>query len=75
MHDRGTHDRASANARFPPMSDVPFGFGVPGRPGGIPDDLAGKVPLFAELEKLLSWSGGPVNWDLARQLAITTVGG
>ena len=49
-----------------------FGFG-PGSPfGGIPDDLAGKIPLFAELEKLLSWSGGPVNWDLARQLALRT---
>jgi putative hydrolase len=38
-----------------------------------PDDLAGKVPLFAELQKLLSGSGGPVNWDLARQLAISAL--
>jgi len=84
------------------MSDVPFGFGPPGRepddddesagagggvgglptggfgvgfpgglglPGDLPPDLAGKVPLFAELQKLLSWQGGPVNWDLARQIA------
>ena len=31
--------------------------------------------LFAELQKLLSWSGGPVNWDLARQLASSTLSG
>ncbi|HVF19416.1 MAG TPA: zinc-dependent metalloprotease [Mycobacteriales bacterium] len=37
--------------------------------GGIPDDVAGKIPLFAELQKLMS-SSGPVNWELARQLAI-----
>ena len=51
----------------------PFGFGalfgMPG--GGSPEDLLGKMPLFAELQKLISWSGGPVNWDLARQGAIS----
>ncbi len=31
--------------------------------------MAGKIPLFAELQKLMS-SSGPVNWELARQLAI-----
>jgi putative hydrolase len=29
------------------------------------------MPLFAELQKLMNWSGGPVNWDLARQGAIS----
>jgi putative hydrolase len=48
------------------MTDVPFGFS----PGEGGDDIAGKIPLFAELQKLMSWSGGPVNWDLARQVAI-----
>jgi putative hydrolase len=48
------------------MTDLPFGFS----PGAGGDDLAGKIPLFAELQKLMSWSGGPVNWDLARQVAI-----
>ncbi len=33
------------------------------------------MPLFAELQKLLSWQGGPVNWDLARQTAISQVAG
>ncbi|MCW2522877.1 MAG: uncharacterized protein JWO63_1212 [Frankiales bacterium] len=50
-----------------------FGFGFSPGSGDDPDDLAGKVPLFAELQKLLSGSGGPVNWDLARQLAISAL--
>jgi putative hydrolase len=50
-------------------SNLPFGFG-PG--SGGPDEPFG---LFAELQKLMSWSGGPVNWDLARQLAGSTLGG
>lgn len=50
------------------MTDLPFGFS----PGGGPEDIAGKIPLFAELQKLMSWSGGPVNWDLARQVAVAT---
>ncbi len=56
------------------MTDLPFGFGSSS--GHRPDetgDLAGKAPLFAELQKLMSWSGGPVNWDLARQLAISQI--
>src|SRR4051812_41826304 len=52
----------------------PFGlgalFGSIGA-GGSPEDLMSKMPLFAELQKLMSWSGGPVNWDLARQGAIS----
>lgn len=44
-------------------------------PGGVPEDLAGKIPLFAELQKLMSWQGGPVNWDLARQTAISALVG
>lgn len=42
---------------------------------GFGEDIAGKIPLFAELQKLLSWQGGPVNWDLARQTAISQVAG
>ncbi|MCW2509294.1 MAG: uncharacterized protein JWP68_2442 [Modestobacter sp.] len=47
-----------------------FGSGV-GPGGADPADLLGKMPLFAELQKLMNWSGGPVNWDLARQGAIS----
>jgi putative hydrolase len=57
-----------------PNAGDPFGLGalfggLAG--GGSPEDLLGKMPLFAELQKLMSWSGGPVNWDLARQGAIS----
>jgi putative hydrolase len=50
------------------MTDLPFGFS----PEGGSEDIAGKIPFFAELQKLMSWSGGPVNWDLARQVAVAT---
>jgi len=61
------------------MTDTPFGFGSSDRdpeerPGGQGDPL-GMFPLFAELQKLLSWQGGPVNWDLARQLATENLSG
>jgi putative hydrolase len=54
--------------------DIPFGpgFGLPGA-GGIPDDLAGKAPLFAALQQLLSQQSGPVNWDLAKQMAVSAL--
>lgn len=58
--------------------NLPFGFNPSDEPGGgsgDADDLAGKIPLFAELQKLMSWSGGPVNWDLARQISISTLAG
>ena len=54
------------------MTNLPFGFG-PG--SGDPNDPSSQMPLFAELQKLLSWSGGPVNWDLAKQLAVSTLAG
>jgi putative hydrolase len=66
---REPEDRGGSGAG-PPGAGVPFGL-----PGDIPADLAGKVPLFAELQKLLSWQGGPVNWDLARQLAVSQLAG
>jgi putative hydrolase len=55
-------------------NQLPFGFG---NSEGDPSqqDPSGQMPLFAELQKLLSWSGGPVNWDLAKQLAMSTLGG
>lgn len=51
------------------MAGIGFPIGGP-QPGD--DDWAAKAPLFAEIEKLMSWSGGPVNWDLARQMAVRT---
>jgi putative hydrolase len=47
-----------------------FGFGVPGGPGGPgganPNQFADALRQFADL---LSYSGGPVNWELAKNLA------
>ena len=51
-----------------PGDQGPFGFGLPGNPGqpGGPNQFADALRQFADL---LSYSGGPVNWDLARNLA------
>ena len=53
---------------------LPFGpgFGMPGA-GDLPDDLAGKAPLFAALQQMLSQQSGPVNWDLAKQMAVSAL--
>lgn len=60
------------------MSDLPFGFGGadrdPERPGEGQDPM-GIFGMFSELQAMMgnamnpSAGGGPVNWDLARQLA------
>ncbi len=67
------------------MSDIPFGFGSPERgdgedrggqdPFGMafgPMGAMGQADLgaaFQRLGQLFSWTGGPVNWDLARDVA------
>jgi putative hydrolase len=38
--------------------------------GGFDPNMFQNVPLFRELAKVMSWSGGPVNWDLAGQTAL-----
>src|SRR3954467_4595914 len=70
----GLPDRDPERREPQPDPADPFGLGalfggVAG--GGSPEDVLGKMPLFAELQKLMNWSGGPVNWDLARQGAIS----
>jgi putative hydrolase len=45
------------------MSD-PFGF-----PSGDPDAFK-DAPLFRELQRVMSSSSGPVNWELARQVGV-----
>ncbi|HSP36275.1 MAG TPA: zinc-dependent metalloprotease [Frankiaceae bacterium] len=61
----------------------PFGFsgGSGGESGGSGDGPGGGDPfgfgggnIFAELERLLSWQGGPVNWNMARQVAEQSIG-
>src|SRR5580658_4364412 len=63
------------------MADRPFGFGLPDKPedqggsgpggpespfGGGPEQFADALRQFADM---LSWRGGPVNWDLAKNVA------
>src|SRR6266516_2942791 len=68
------------------MTDPPFGFGPPGGRGGSGDPGSGSPdpmgPLgdpqqFADALRqfadLMSWQGGPVNWDLAKNVARQTV--
>ncbi|BEP11970.1 zinc-dependent metalloprotease [Acidothermaceae bacterium B102] len=70
------------------MSDLPFGFQPPNDDGkgsgGNPQDPfalfgggGGQADLSAALHRfadLMSWSGGPVNWDLARDVAVESAG-
>ena len=63
------------------MSEIPFGFGkpndennggengdnsTPNNPFGFGGDIGDALHRFADL---MSWQGGPVNWDLAKDIA------
>ncbi|MDT5038971.1 MAG: hypothetical protein QOE03_4156, partial [Micromonosporaceae bacterium] len=52
-------------------ADSPFGFGLPGG-GDLPDpnDPQQMQRFMSQLQQLFATpTGGPVNWDLARQIA------
>jgi putative hydrolase len=49
------------------MSDTPPGFGFPF--SGDPE-MFKDAPLFRELQRVMSSSSGPVNWELARQMGV-----
>ena len=51
------------------MSGMPPGFGFP--LGGDPEQFK-DAPLFQELQRVMSSSSGPVNWELARQVAVAS---
>ncbi|MGH3283354.1 MAG: zinc-dependent metalloprotease, partial [Streptosporangiaceae bacterium] len=65
------------------MADRPFGFGLPDKPedqggegsagAGGPFGAMGNPQQFADALRqfadLMSWQGGPVNWDLAKNVA------
>lgn len=65
------------------MTRPPFGFGSADRPEeperpndplGLGGLLGGDMgQLFAQLQRVLSWTGGPVNWDLAADVARSQV--
>jgi putative hydrolase len=44
-------------------------------PGPGDADFFGRIPLFREFARLLSGAGGPVNWELARQVAVAAAAG
>ena len=52
------------------MTNPPFGFALPGGSGPDPNDPAQLQAFLAQLQQMLANpSSGPVNWDLARQVA------
>ncbi|MFB6395552.1 zinc-dependent metalloprotease [Polymorphospora lycopeni] len=52
------------------MPDIPFGFALPGGQPPDPNDPQQMQQFMAQLQQLLAAPGnGPVNWDLARQVA------
>ncbi|MEV0391563.1 zinc-dependent metalloprotease [Polymorphospora rubra] len=52
------------------MPDIPFGFALPGGQPPDPNDPQQMQQFMAQLQQLLATPGsGPVNWDLARQVA------
>jgi putative hydrolase len=62
------------------MADRPFGFNLPDKPEdegpmgsmGGPQQFADALRQFADM---LSWTGGPVNWDLAKNVARHVIAG
>src|SRR5258706_13936274 len=53
------------------MTNSPFGFALPGGSDGPnPNDPAQVQAFLAQIQQMLANPGsGPVNWDLARQVA------
>ncbi|WP_173077170.1 zinc-dependent metalloprotease [Phytohabitans rumicis] len=58
------------------MPDIPFGFALPGAQPPDPNDPQQMQQFMAQLQQLLATPGtGPVNWDLARQVAVSQLAG
>ena len=69
----GSDDDPSENNDQTPQPSNPFGFPIPGMPGGqMPADLNALMPMIQQLQQMLSGTSGsgPVNWDLAKQTAV-----
>jgi putative hydrolase len=54
------------------VSDLPFGFGKPGDPGG--DQTPDLGAMLRQLGDLMSGQTGPVNWNVAEQGALAAIG-
>jgi len=58
------------------VPDIPFGFALPGGHVPDPNDPQQMQQFLTQLQQLLTASGsGPVNWDLARQVAAGQLSG
>jgi len=53
----------------PERDDDPLGLGALFGGGGAGGPLGDVGGVFASLQKVMSWTGGPVNWDLATEIA------
>jgi len=57
------------------VPDIPFGFALPGGQPPDPRDQEQMRRFLAQLQQFLTPAGaGPVNWDLARQVAASRLG-
>src|ERR1700682_2346827 len=66
--DSGSGDSGSGSAGSGGSGGAP-GEGGPLGPFGDPQQFADALRQFADL---MSWQGGPVNWDLAKNIARQT---
>ena len=58
------------------MPDIPFGFSLPGAQPPDPSDPQQMQQFMAQLQQMFAAPGsGPVNWDLARQVAASQLTG
>jgi putative hydrolase len=58
------------------VPDTPFGFGLPGGAMPDPNDPAQLQQFLGQLQQFFAAPGsGPVNWDLARQVALASLTG
>ncbi|HEX2357026.1 MAG TPA: zinc-dependent metalloprotease [Micromonosporaceae bacterium] len=55
------------------MPEIPFGFALPGGQPPDPNDPQQMQQFLNQLQQMLAGApgGGPVNWDLARQVAVS----
>src|SRR5215469_12005455 len=68
----GSSGPSGPGAGGPPEGQGPFGAAGPFGAMGDPNQFADALRQFADL---LSWQGGPVNWDLAKNVARHAIAG
>jgi putative hydrolase len=57
------------------VPDIPFGFSLPGAQPPDPSDPQQMQQFMNQLQQMFAAPGsGPVNWDLARQVAVSQLG-